>query len=555
MIRIATRGSPLALIQARLAIEALARRHPAEDFVLQPIQTRGDRARGMSLTEAAQEGVFVKELEQALRDGRADLAVHSAKDLPTAPSRDFVRAAFLARADARDVLVGRSPVTLATLPEGARVGTGSPRRAAQLLAARPDLRIVPIRGNVGTRLRRLQEGAADAVVLAAAGLERLARVSEIHEWLSFDVMLPAPGQGALTIQAVGGSRAAALAEAIDHPATRRSVEAERGLLRGLGGGCLTPVGAYGCVEDSVLTLRAVVVSPDGLRAARATAQGSNDAEVIDSVLAQLRDQGVDDLLREDGEPLSGLRVMVTRAREQAGDFVRALEEAGAVVVELPVITIEPVPIGYGGRLLRNLDRYEWVIFTSVNGVERFFNLLEEMEIRRPAARFAAIGGQTAARLGTYGCPAEIVPERFVAEELAASFPEAEVRGKRILIPRAAGARDVLPERLRGLGAIVDVLEVYRAMPPPGLPSDLQAQLAAGVDAITFTSSSTVRNFVDALKGVQAVPEGVRIACIGPVTAETAREAGLRVDIIAEEYTTRGLVEALVQDRVSGSART
>lgn len=284
------------MVQARLAVEALARRHAEEDFVLQELATRGDRARTMALTDAPQEGVFVKELERALRGGRAELAVHSVKDLPTTPASDLVLAAFLPRADARDVLVGRNPTTLAALPQGAVIGTGSPRRAAQLLAARPDLQVVPIRGNVDTRLRRLHEGTVDAVVLAAAGLERLDRLSEVHEWLSFDVMLPAPGQAALVLQAVVGREAAALAAALDDPKTRRAVEAERVLLRGLGGGCLAPVGAYAFVDGRDLVLRAAVASVDGRRVLRARARGVNDTEVIDSVRIALRQQGADALI-------------------------------------------------------------------------------------------------------------------------------------------------------------------------------------------------------------------------------------------------------------------
>src|SRR5256714_5780027 len=191
----------------------------------------------MRLSESPREGVFVKELERAVAEGRAELAVHSAKDLPTMATPGLVLAAFLPRADARDVLIARERATLMTLPPGARIGTGSPRRVAQLLAVRPDLRTAEIRGNVDTRLRRLAEGAVDGLVLAAAGLERLGRLSDVHEFLSFEVMLPAPGQGALVVQAVGGSPAAELARAIDDTATRRAVLAERSLLRLLGGGC------------------------------------------------------------------------------------------------------------------------------------------------------------------------------------------------------------------------------------------------------------------------------------------------------------------------------
>src|SRR5437899_12712984 len=154
----------------------------------------------MRLSESPREGVFVKDLEQALLDGRAELAVHSAKDLPTLPTSGLTLAAFLPREDPRDVLIAQPPGTLAQLPAGARIGTGSPRRAAQIAAVRPDLQTGEIRGNVDTRLRRLAEGMVDGLILAVAGLERLGRLDEAHELLPFDVMLPAPGQGALVLQ-------------------------------------------------------------------------------------------------------------------------------------------------------------------------------------------------------------------------------------------------------------------------------------------------------------------------------------------------------------------
>jgi len=195
-VRLATRGSTLALAQAQLVADALTRAHPEHDFVLEPLKTHGDRHPALKLSESPREGIFVKELEQALLDGRAELAVHSAKDLPTIETRGLVLGGFLPRADARDVLIGRDRATLRTLPRAARVGTGSPRRAAQIAAVRPDLVPLEIRGNVDTRLQRLSEGVVDALVLAAAGLQRLGRLETAHEVLPFDVMLPAPGQGA-----------------------------------------------------------------------------------------------------------------------------------------------------------------------------------------------------------------------------------------------------------------------------------------------------------------------------------------------------------------------
>jgi len=549
MIRLATRGSALALAQAGLAQAALRRLHPSEEFVLTPLETRGDRSPALNLADVQQEGVFVKELEQALLEGRAELAVHSAKDLPTTVAPPLVLAAFLPRADARDVLVTRTGATIQTLPAGARVGTGSPRRAAQLRALRPDLDVVPIRGNVDTRIRKVREGTVDAAVLAAAGLQRLGREAEIAEWLSFDVMLPAPGQGALALQAVEGSHACDLAKGADDLPTRQAVEAERMLLRRLGGGCLTPVAAYAVKDGNRLWLRAAVLSASGDRACRAEAMAVDSESTVEAVLEQLRVAGAETLLRDDRlrrRPLAGLRVLVTRARLQAAEFAQRLGEAGAEVLCVPTISIEPLEV-MGDPRLRDLSRYDWIVFTSAKGVAVFAEALQEIGIAFPPARLAAIGPETAAALREVGRRADLVPAEFVAESLADALPP----GGRVLLPRAAGARDALPDRLRQRGAAVDVIELYRAVAPPGLRADLAAALS-GVDVVTFTSSSTVRHFIDAIG--RELPSRVRVACIGPITAATARDAGLPVAIIAEEYTTQGLVDALIRDRLA-TART
>ncbi len=542
--RLATRGSTLAMIQAQLAADALAHRHPQHEFVLTPLTTHGDRHPSMRLSESSREGVFVKELEQALLDGRAELAVHSAKDLPTLPTPGLMLAGFLPRADARDVLIARPPGTISELPAGARVGTGSPRRAAQIAAVRPDLESVEIRGNVDTRLRRLADGAVDALVLAAAGLARLGRLGEAHQLLPFDVMLPAPGQGALAVQAIEGSEAARLAAEIDDPATSRAVRAERALLRRLGGGCLSALGAYALVDGEDLMLQAVVLDADGTTVIRGQARGRHDAEVVQAVAATLEAKGAARLLAGPGGSLAGLRIMVTRADRQAAALTEALKALGAEAVSCPVIAIEPIAVDPSS--LHDLGRYDWLALTSANGVDRLRELLRDASRDLPAGiKVAAIGPETAARAQEAGMTPTLVPQRFIAEELADALAAAMAPGARILLARAAGARDVLPDQLRARGARVDVLETYRTVPPADVRPRLAASLP-GVDIITFTSSSTVRHFIDAVEG--ALADRVRIACIGPITAQTARDLGLRVDIIAQEYTTRGLVDAIVRSR-------
>lgn len=269
-IRVGTRASTLALTQTGVIATQLAA-SPGLTVELVHITTDGDRLTG-SLATLGGTGVFVTTLRDALLSGRCDVAVHSLKDLPTGPSEGLVIAAVPERADPRDALCARDGLTLAELPLGARVGTGSPRRAAQLHALRPDLDVVDIRGNVDTRLRRVAPGDLDAVVLAAAGLARLGRLDAATDLLDPAVMSPAPGQGALAVEAreadVGlgtGPRSPlgrALA-ALDHAPSRLAVTAERALLARLEAGCAAPVGVHARIVGSLLALDAVVCRPDG----------------------------------------------------------------------------------------------------------------------------------------------------------------------------------------------------------------------------------------------------------------------------------------------------
>ena len=285
-LRIGTRGSRLALAQARIAAEALAPTTGSAELV--PISTRGDAisARQPRAGWVETDGQFTRELEDALLDGHVDLVVHSYKDLPTAPVAGLVIGAVLERGDARDCLITAGGGTLDDLRFGATVGTSSPRRAAQLAAARSDLIASPIRGNVETRLRRMEAGELDALILAAAGLDRLGIDIPDHARLPFDLMLPAPAQGALALQVRSddGDLRAALAT-VDHAPTRVAVDAERALLRRIGGGCLAPLGALGEVVGGTLRLRAAYEDRTGTYR-RAEASGpADDADAVVSLVA------------------------------------------------------------------------------------------------------------------------------------------------------------------------------------------------------------------------------------------------------------------------------
>lgn len=297
-VRIGTRGSPLALWQADHVRDLLRERHPDRQYETVIIDTTGDRVLDTPLPAIGGKGVFTAELEESLRDRSIDIAVHSLKDLPTADSPGLALGAVVERGPSGDALVSRGGHTLATLPHGAAVGTSSSRRAAQLLAARPDLRMVDLRGNAGTRLRKAMapDGPYDAIVIAVAAMERLGRAAEIAEVIGEGAMLPAPGQGAIGVQCRDEAEGFALVRSIDHEPTRLETTAERALLEGLGGGCAVPVAARAHVDaNGHLVLQGRVVSTDGTvqiageKATHAPLDGSGRQAALECGFALARD--------------------------------------------------------------------------------------------------------------------------------------------------------------------------------------------------------------------------------------------------------------------------
>ncbi len=287
-LRLGTRKSPLALWQAEYVRDRLAALHPGLRVELVTMTTEGDRLLDHSLAQVGGKGLFVKELEQALLAGRIDLAVHSMKDVTVTLPAGLHIAAVCERADPRDALVSPHCTDLAVLPPGARVGTSSLRRTCQLRARYPQLEVVPLRGNVNTRLKRLDEGRFEAIVLATAGLERLGFADRIAARLDPEVSLPAVGQGAIGVECRRDDvRTNALLAPLDHLPTRLCVSAERAFNAHLEGGCQVPIGAYAEWRDGTLRLRGMVGEPDGSRVLRAELSGpAAQAEALGRRLAE-----------------------------------------------------------------------------------------------------------------------------------------------------------------------------------------------------------------------------------------------------------------------------
>jgi hydroxymethylbilane synthase len=509
------------------------------------------------------------------------------KDLPAQLTPGFRIAAVPERADPRDALLARIGGSLAALPRGARLGTSSMRRRFEALRLRPDLEIAALRGNVDTRLARLAAGDFDAIILAMAGLLRLERderddAAAALVPLDARDFVPCGGQGALCIEALASRQVAGSPEleaalaALDDPRAHVEVAAERAFLAALGASCVSPVGVYATLEADTLAMRALVFSVDGARhlsdeisgnvtdGAAAGTPGAplERAAALGARLAQRMLADGAGALVAGGEPaatsaasagaaipLHGRCVVITRAHEAGGAFAAGLRALGAEVTEFPVIEIV-APDSYAAidAALARVTSFDWMIFTSASGVER---MLERMTTRGvglralEGAKLGAIGPATAARLTEHALTVAAMPREYRAEAIVEAIGAERIRCARILIPRAQVAREILPEMLMAAGAReVVVAPVYKTVKPANAPVErVRAMAASGtIDLVAFTSSSTVTNFCEMVGA--AVARGLKAAAIGPITAETARAAGLRVVAQPTEYTVPGLIAAI-----------
>ncbi|MEX2546894.1 MAG: hydroxymethylbilane synthase [Chloroflexota bacterium] len=529
-VRIGTRGSALALAQAAIVAESLAQSGVAHEVVV--VQTAGDQREPDT---AWGEGAFVTAIERALIEGRVDVAVHSAKDIPTDEDPQLTVAAYLRREEARDALVlPEAPPDVPSVGEergiddlaaGAVIGTDSPRRTGFLRAHRPDLDVRPLHGNVDTRLRRLDAGEVDGLVLAAAGLIRLGRTDRISQILPVEIVPPAPGQGAICVQIRAADTALhKVVAAIDDLPTRRAVEAERAFLRAAGGGCRAPIGAFAFAADDLLSLLGGFATLDGRTTGLEQISGSADAgpALAKELAARLTARRA----RLPGAP----RVILTRPEEDSPKLVARLAEHGIATLVVPAIEIEPVgPGGDLDRQLSDLAGYDWVVVTSRNGARAISRAAMRLKTKPRVARWAAVGVATARELRAEGLTDVWLPVETSALGIANELPVET--GQRILLARGALADDVLSGRLRSRGAEVNEVVAYVTREAPASSrAPLAGAFADGtVDAVIFASPSAVRGLLslatdDERSAILAVPA----ICIGPRTAAGARAAGFAV---------------------------
>jgi hydroxymethylbilane synthase len=487
------------------------------------------------------EGIFVTALERALVAGEIDLAVHSAKDLPLEEDPQLVIAAYPERADARDALVTARPVrSIDDLAVGAKVGTDSPRRAGFLRALRPDLNVISLHGNVDTRLRRLDAGHADALVLAAAGLDRLGFGGRVAVRIDPESMPPAPAQGALAVQARREDQEVlAPLRALDDSTIRLVVVAERALLKAIGGGCRAPVGAVAVLVGGALNFIVGAVTPDGrtkhvIRVAHRVEDGSALAREVSAAARDLCGF----------VPLQARAVLDTRPELEPSEL-EAIERQGFRVLHIPTIGIASAQSdGDLKRARARIGDYDWVVLTSKRGVAALF---DGMAAPPSSVRWAAVGPTTAKALSARGVRVDCVPASLRGDAIPLAMAKAgPVRGRRVLLARADAAANTLPEKLEEMGATVDDVIAYHTVTGPDASRRAVAEaLTDGeLEAIVFASGSAARGLVELAGAGAGKARAVRAVTIGPKTSAAARELGFEVAGEAETRDSAGVRAAL-----------
>ncbi len=530
-IRIATRGSALARTQAGMVAAALEEQ--GHDVELVTIVTTGD-TNSAPLALVGGHGVFVGAVRAAVVSGDCDIAVHSLKDVPVDPHPDLLLVAVPAREDPADVVCSRHAGGLDGLPPGALVGTGSPRRAAQVLAYRSDLAVRTIRGNVDTRLGRLDRD-LDAVVLAMAGLARLGRTHDGASRLDPDQFLPAPGQGALAIECRADASPelrSALAP-LNHAQTHFAVTLERQVLARLDAGCTAPVGALATVEDGRVRLVAEVLSDSG--AVRVRAEGeAGVAEAVGlgvAVAEVLLERGAEQIIAQRSDhsgSLKGRRILMPRRAPDG--LAAALSAAGADVTRASLTRIQPLPLEEYEQAL--VDPWDWVVVTSPQTVKV---LVEAGLSVAVGVKIAAAGPATAAALNSAGLHADLVADPGGGAAVASAMPPGPGR---VLFPGALRPSDEPAAGLTAKGWSVRHIAVYETVPDT-IPAEVVAQWTE-FDAFIVTAGSVARAVVD----VTGVP-GPPVIAIGEATAKAVTDLGLRVIGTAVTPDATGLFAAAV----------
>lgn len=539
-IRIATRNSPLAMWQAEFVMQQLLDAHAELEVQIVGMTTKGDQMLDRNLSEAGGKGLFLKELEWALLNGEADIAVHSMKDVPIALPPGLEIAVVCEREDPRDVVVSNSFQNLFALPKGARVGTSSMRRTAQLKSAFPSLQFMELRGNVNSRLAKLDSGDYDAIILAAAGLIRLGQEKRISQFITPELCLPAVGQGIIGIECRSSDeRTRDFLEPLHNPESSLYLAAERALTEALDGGCHVPIAGFAEVNKGKIRMRGMVGEVDGSRCIfgvrTSTAMSETAAASLGKMVAEdLLEQGAKQILdsvykasKQSEQPQTPV-VVLTRQERYLGNLQEIIGSFDYQGVHIPTLAIEPNTDQVTLSPLRNLAAYSDLIFVSRNSVEHGMAIIEEAGSLPKEIRVMAVGAETAKQLyKTYGVDTMFPDHGVGAEALLRVKALDDLSGRRILIVRGDIGLDWPAEEMRNRGAIVEQVEVYSQEPHAELIDRIEKLISSGrkIASVFLHSPQSAANFMQALRPhLPELSEAILIAGSQRI-ARTALEAG------------------------------
>ncbi len=560
VVRIGTRGSKLALFQAYKVKEDLENFFNSIQFEIIIIKTKGDKILDVPLANIGDKGLFTKELENALYSNEIDLAVHSLKDLPTTFPEGLQLGAVLERGEFRDCLVSSSPVKLSELTDKMVIATSSLRRKAQLLKINKNFKIIDIRGNVNTRIRKMEEGYCDVMVMASAGLQRLGLNNYISEIIDPNMLIPACSQGAIAVEIrQNDTKTQKLISQINHKETSITTSAERAFLKTLEGGCQIPLGSYSNINGTRFFMKGIVASIDGKKFIEDTIEGDiqNATQLAINLANQILKNGGKKILEtlRDIEinthrtnlPLKNKTIISTRPFSQHDNLKTGLRDLGATVLELPMIEILPSELTIQEKkAISNLSNYNWIFFTSRNGVKHFFKHLIDTNGNTELpqnTQIAVIGKNTVEELDYYGYKPDFINQGNTSEDLLNSFlKNKNPVNLNFLLALGNLASEYLEKKLSQNNKVFRV-NVYKTKGADKInPSAWKPVNDNEYDLILFTSPSTFENFCrfyDLSKN-----QNLKAACIGTVTAKVLEKAGVTPLLISGKSNSHGFVASI-----------
>ena len=558
-IRIATRNSPLALWQAKYVRQLLLDAHDDLEVEIVGMTTEGDRLLGQRLSTVGGKGLFLKELEVSLLNNETDIAVHSMKDVPVNLPDGLDIDVVLERADPRDAFVSNDYQNLYALPNGARVGTSSLRRTSQLMRAFPELEFLPLRGNVNTRLAKLDAGEYDAIILASAGLERLEFEHRIKQYITPELCLPAVGQGIIGIECRSDdAHIKARLQVLHSRESELVLAAERAMNATLDGGCQVPVAGFAEITKGRIRMRGMVAAVDGSKVLYSNAVATELSvekaqELGHQVGEELLKQGADALLTEAAAQLPAVKsdhppvVLLTRQRRHRGNMEELLVQLGCEVEHIETLQIDPLLSEEAMASINNINTFTDVLFVSRNAVEFGMALLEDAGLSIPeSVNVLSVGSETAKQLKVYGLNALFPSRGAGADALLGVSIMKDLKGRRILVMRGSHGLDWPSEEMRSRGAQVEHADVYQQRIPANGASMFSKlfKCHSRIDAVFLHSAESARNFMEFVKADLRRFVGARLIVGSERIGEVARDAGwLEQIVLAESPSNKHMMMA------------